>query len=387
MPPYLAGRESAIQEILGYFGQEVVLTNIVLTGLRGVGKTVSLETIKPQAIARGWHWVGTDLSESASISEDSLSIRLLADLAVITSSITVAEQAVQGPGFLAVPVKQVQFLDFELLRAVFQSAPGLVADKLKHVLEVVWQLLPEERRGRGLVFAYDEAQNLSDHATKEQYPLSMLLDVFQSLQRKGIPFLLLLTGLPTLFPKLVEARTYAERMFHAIVLDRLSESNSREAIVRPIQQESCPVAFDEVSVGRIVEQSGGYPYFIQFICREVFDVFLQQGDARLPAPIGAIVNKLDADFFAGRWARATDRQRELMSLIAELPNADGEFSVQDIVAQSKRSSVKPFSASHVNQMLASLTAVGLIFKNRHGRYAFAVPLLGQFIRRQIAAGQ
>ncbi len=387
MPPYLAGRESAIQEILGYFGQEIVLTKIVLTGSRGVGKTVLLETIKPQAIARGWHWVGTDLSESASISEDSLSIRLLADLAVLTSSITVAEQAVQAPGFLAVPVRQTQFLDFELLRAIFQSAPGLVADKLKHVLEVVWQLLPEERRGRGLAFAYDEAQNLSDHARKEQYPLSMLLDVFQSLQRKGIPFLLLLTGLPTLFPKLVEARTYAERMFHAIVLDRLSEPNSREAIVRPIQQENCPVAFDEVSVGRIVEESGGYPYFIQFICREVFDVFLQQGGGERSAPIGAIVNKLDADFFAGRWARATDRQRELMSLIAELPNADGEFSVQEIVGQSKRSSGKPFSASHVNQMLASLTAVGLIFKNRHGRYAFAVPLLGQFIRRQIAAGQ
>ena len=64
--------------------------------------------------------------------------------------------------------------------------------------------------GRGLVFAYDEAQNLSDHAAKNEYPLSLLLDVFQSIQKKGIPFLLVLAGLPTLFPKLVEARTFSE---------------------------------------------------------------------------------------------------------------------------------------------------------------------------------
>lgn len=59
---------------------------------------------------------------------------------------------------------------------------------------------------RGVIFAYDEAQNLSDHAKRDQRPLSLLQDVFQSIQRKEIPFMLLLTGLPTLFPKLVICR-------------------------------------------------------------------------------------------------------------------------------------------------------------------------------------
>lgn len=48
--------------------------------------------------------------------------------------------------------------------------------------------------------------------------------------------------------------------------------------------------------------------------------------------------------------------------------------------------VKPFSSSHVNQMLGSLSQAGLVYKNRHGRYSFAVPLLGQFILRQIGHG-
>ncbi|MFL5899535.1 MAG: hypothetical protein ACJ76D_13955 [Solirubrobacterales bacterium] len=33
--------------------------------------------------------------------------------------------------------------------------------------------------------------------------------------------MLALTGLPTLFPKLVEARTFSERMFRVILLDKL----------------------------------------------------------------------------------------------------------------------------------------------------------------------
>jgi hypothetical protein len=40
--------------------------------------------------------------------------------------------------------------------------------------------------------------------------------------------------LPTLFPKLVAARTYAERMFRVIALDRLTKEQSRDAIVKPI---------------------------------------------------------------------------------------------------------------------------------------------------------
>ena len=82
-----------------------------------------------------------------------------------------------------------------------------------------------------------------------------------------------------------------------------------------------------------------------------------------------------------RALKATDRQRQLLSIISHLQNCDEEFSVLDIVTGAK-STRQPFSPSHVNQMLGNLSNAGLIYKNRHGRYAFAMPLLGQFIRRQ-----
>ena len=384
MPPYLAGRDAEKKEFARLLKQSTILENMILTGLRGVGKTVLLETLKPIAISEGWAWVGTDLSETSSLSEENIALRLLTDLSVFTSSIVISSRELQGMGFGGQKSMHQESLDFNLLQKIYINTPGLVADKIKQVLETVWRFAGQGKL-KGIIFAYDEAQTMADHSAKDQYPLSLLLDVFQSIQRKGIPFMLLLTGLPTLYPKLVEARTFSERMFHVVFLDRLDDKSSREAILTPIKTAKSTVTFDEKSVNTIVEISGGYPYFIQFICREVYDVFIQQLEAgqKASVPIQAIVQKLDTDFFSGRWARATDRQRELLGIIAQLPNSNYEFTVQELVELSNQSLSKPFGRSHANQMLASLADAGLVYKNRHGKYSFAVPLLGKFILRQM----
>jgi hypothetical protein len=290
---------------------------------------------------------------------------------------------VQPKGFEPQGSLETKNLNFATLQELYKQAPGLVSDKVKFILEFLWKCLAP-LGVNGVIFAYDEAQTMSDHAEKEQYPLSLLLDVFQSIQKKNIPFMLLLTGLPTLFPKLVESRTFAARMFNVTTLYKLPEKDGRDAIIKPINQTKCPITFDEESIVVIYRTSGGYPYFIQFICKEVFDIFVQQmkvdGHTK-PVPINEIVQKLDRNFFAGRWSRATDRQRELLSIIATLDNCEDEFTVQEIVAAAK-SMANPFGSSHVNQMLATLSDAGLIYKNRHGKYAFAVPLLNKFILRQ-----
>ena len=190
-PPYLAGRTDEIEEFSRLLGQQVILENLVLTGLRGVGKTVLLDTLKPIAIQERWRWVGTDLSESSSISEERIVLRLLTDLSVLTASFVVGERERSNIGFGAIPSREEIKLDFQTLQSIYTSTPGLPSDKLKQVLEVVWSVL-KQTSDRGLIFAYDEAQNLADHAAKDNYPLSLLLDVFQSIQNKNIPFMLIL---------------------------------------------------------------------------------------------------------------------------------------------------------------------------------------------------
>lgn len=380
MPPHLAGREREYAEFDRLLDQDEILENLVLTGLRGVGKTVLLETFKPRALERGWLWTTADLSESASISETALAERLIADLALVASSATVP--ASESPVGFAPESEQEVPLSHEILADVFAKTHGLISDKIKATLEFAWEHLRTQGQHK-VIFAYDEAQNLTDRASRDQFPLSVLLDVFQSIQKKGIPFMLVLAGLPTLFPKLVDARTYAERMFRVMTLTKLNREESREAIVKPVEVAECPVNLTPDSVELIIDESAGYPYFIQFICREVYDAFIRQhaDDRSKAVPIDAIQRKLDADFFAGRWARITDRQRELLWSVAHLDHAGEEFTISELTEMTRKLLPKGFSPSHANQMLASLAERGMIYKNRFGKYSFAVPLLGRFILR------
>ena len=382
-PPYLAGRVAEKDEFTRILEQERILENLVLTGLRGVGKTVLLNSLQPEAASRDWLWVGADLSQETSFTEENFAARICADLAKYTSQFRAELPEKTTPGFTSKPEKQTQPFDYSWLLNLYQETPGLQTDKLKAVISFAAELFTHHGK-RGIVFAYDEAQNMSDRPQEGVYCLSVLLDTFSSLQKSGLRVLLALTGLPTLFPKLVEARTYAERMFRVVVLEELNEQESEDAIRIPIEREDCPVKLDDESVQTIVKLSGGYPYFIQYICRETYDAFIQLLDkgeiASVPVP--SIVQKLDTDFFAGRYAKASDRQRELLWAISTLDGASSEFTVQEIEEASKSLPIKPFSSSHINQMLNSLSSQGLIYRNRHGKYSFAVPMLAGYILRQ-----
>ena len=385
MPPYLAGRETQIAEFQRLLEQDIVLENLLITGLRGVGKTVLAETLKPIAIESGWIWLGNDLSEATSVSEERLAVRLLTDLSYVTSALFSNTTTVRGAGFTAEETEITKTLDFNVLNRLWADTPGLSSDKLKIVLETVWGIIkPLDKRG--IIFAYDEAQNLADHAETNEFPLSLLLDVFQSLQRREFPLMLVMSGLPTLFPKLVEARAFAERMFCTITLGQLDSSASRDAIKKPIEAEQCPVYLTDESVEGIYLLTHGYPYFVQYICRVAFDVWVMEaasGKEMSPVPAEYIISKLDADFFSGRWGRLTDRQRDLLTVAAQLDTASDEFTIPEIVTKSHECLANPFERSQASQMLTRLSEADMVYRNRRGKYSLAVPLLDQFIRRQL----
>ncbi len=385
-PLYLAGRTHERDEFVRALKQNPLSQNLVITGLRGVGKTVLLDELKPLAHANGWLWAGNDWTEAASIAEKDVATRLLVDLTAILSPIVTYRTDELPFGF--VPGKKSakeRPLKFEDLTSIYNGTPGFVTDKLLAVLEHVAALITPTKV-KGIVFAYDEAQNLTDHRDTNQFPLYVVVDVFANIQKRhlGCQFLLVLTGLPTLVQKLNEARTFTERMFHMLILDRLSDPEARSAIEKPIELEQSTLGFAEKTILRIMAESKGYPFLIQYICKEVFDAWIGKITVGLAAsvPMGEITAKLDQDFFTPRWNRATDRQQSFMQVIATLKSSDEEFTIQEITAASREVLKKPFNPSHATQMLGHLAEKGLIYRNRRGSYCFAVPLLAGFIRRQ-----
>ncbi len=375
------------REFSRLLNQAPILENLVLTGIRGIGKTVLMrEALRKDAAENGWIWVGSDISEAVSVSESNFARRLLTDLNTFSGDWEYAFNERTPPGFIASPERQTSRFDYQTMMTLFEYEPGLTSDKIKRILLVAWELMQKNMPGKkGIIFAWDEAQNLADRSKDNEYPLGVLLDVFSSLQSQGAPFMLALAGLPTLFPKLVESRTYAERMFRVMALENLSHDASHEAIMKPLDKESTLIKkyFNDLN-DMIYDYTNGYPYFIQFWCRELYDYLTDSRpdvDEKSADIVDRISRKLDMDFFEGRWARLTDRQRDLLGVIARLKNSGGEFTVQEIVEQSK-STEQAFGSSHVNQMLTALFTKGMVFKNRHGKYVLAVPLLDKYIRRR-----
>lgn len=384
-PLYLAGRSQEQSEFVKALKERNLTQNILITGLRGVGKTVLLEELRPLAAQHGWLWTGNDWNEAAAVSEKDVATRLIVDLTAVLAPIVRYKKDELPIGFTSKPGPQDRPLAFEDLWDIYNRTPGFNSDKVKAVLEHVATIISNAKI-KGIVFAYDEAQNLADKKDNQQFPLSLVCDVFSNLQKRnlGCQFLLVMTGLPTLITHLNEARTYTERMFHTLILDRLTQAETRDAIQRPIEINQSTLTFSEQTINRIIQESRGYPFLIQYICREVFDAWIGRmtiGEAP-SIPMTEITAKLDLDFFAPRWNRATDRQQTFMQVIATLEEADAEFTIQDITAASRKLLTKPFNPSHATQMLGHLAEKGLIYRNRRGAYCFAVPLLASFIRRQ-----
>jgi hypothetical protein len=385
-PLYLAGRSHEQKEFVRALTQNDISQNLIITGLRGVGKTVLLDDLKPLAAQYGWLWTGNDWNEAAAVTDKDVATRLIVDLTTVLAPIVSYKHDEPKFGFAdGTSNTSVRPLSYDDLWAIYNNTPGFDSDKLKAVLESVARIITDAKI-KGIVFAYDEAQNLADKKDKGQHPLSLVVDVFSSLQKRnlGCQFLLVLTGLPTLITNLNEARTYTERMFHTLMLDRLSEVETRQAILKPIEISKSSLSFASITIDRIVNESRGYPFLVQYICREVFDAWIGRmtiGEAP-SVPMTEITAKLDLDFFAPRWNRATDRQQIFMQVIATLQTAEEEFTVQDITSASRTLLKKPFTPSHATQMLGHLSEKGLIYRTRRGSYCFAVPLLASYIRRQ-----
>jgi hypothetical protein len=391
-PPYLAGRSGEQLHFKRMLSQSHLTDNVLLTGLRGFGKTVLLAQFQKSAEVADWLWVGNDLSESSALSEDRMALRVLTDLAqAIAERIAQTDRAVSPlseglQGRLEQLARNDRDLfTFAALKAHYEQSPGLPSDRLRAVLTRVMKLAQKVKL-KGIVLAYDEAQCLSDRSATDQFPMSMLVETVSALQKKTgpVPLLLVLCGLPQVFDALTQARTYTERMFHVMTLERLSRVETHAALTVPLAGLHAQLTTPPDLIEKVMSLTGGYPYLIQFFGREMIEQLLENGGT-LPVdqfPSSGAFERLDAGLFSARWNRTTDKQRELLGLIASRsPNANGEFSAREL--EQLRLETGDGGEANITQMLGVLCERGMLFRTRHGHYAFTVPMSEAMIARRL----
>jgi hypothetical protein len=384
-PPELAGRDRELQAF------EVVLERIargrperslVLTGLRGVGKTVLLNSLRSQAISRLW---GTGKIEARP--DQSLRRPVSAALHMAVRELAPRHRA---------PDRIDEFLGvlkaFALrgapatakLRDRDRWQPGIDvpaatgrADSGDIEIDLV-ELFTDAASiatdvGTGIALFIDEMQDVQTD------DVSALCAACHELSQLGAPLIVVGAGLPHLPALLSASKSYSERLFRYQRIDRLERLAADHALTAPAEREG--VEYEAKALDAMYDASGGYPYFVQAYGKAAWDNAprspITADDVRVAAPEAEA--ELAVGFFGSRYERATPAEREYlrsMALLATSDDMQGAVSTADIAKELGR---RPASLSPARD---ALIKKGLIYSGERGTVAFTVPHFGRYLRSQ-----
>ncbi len=368
-PPTLAGREDELDTIANLIARLAIgrgERSVVLTGLRGVGKTALLWAAEEDAESRGW------IAPSLEARTDLDFRAALADRAwVILRQLEHKGAVREALARLATMIRRVRLqepmsgLEIGIDLGTDGREGALEAD----VVELFRTLGTIARdTGTGVLFLLDEMQLVGQEA------LEALCAAMHDVGRRELPLAIVAAGLPTLRGQLLAAKTYAERLFAYRELGPLTDKAATDALVEPARSVEPGLEFDPGAFALLLAECQGYPYFIQVYGHAAWQVAkgpsLSLAEGKEARKLGR--RELERDLYAGRWERASERAQSYMRQMASLgdgPVGSGEVAV----AFGGHRAIAPTRDR--------LIADGLIFSPARGQVAFTVPGFAHYIRQ------
>jgi hypothetical protein len=373
-PPALVGRETEIDAFDLLIARSRAgrhSRGLVLHGLRGVGKTVLLNTFRSQAERAEWLLV--DIEAQASESGREAARRTLGrEISLAARRLYrgrgMSEAVHHALGTIRSFSARLGDIGFEVgvEPAKGRADSGRIDVDLLELVEDLVPALHERQIAFGLFI--DEMQDLDDEL------MTAIVAVQHRAGQREWPFYVTGAGLPTLPSTLSAARSYAERLFNYREIGPLNDTAARRALVDPARVLGA--AYDEEAADLLVASSRGYPYFLQTYGQAAWDLGIGRritlDDAR-----GALARgneDLDMGFFPARWDRATPAERNYLAAMAIDAGAPSSTSLL-----AERLGAKPSRVSPTRQ---SLIEKGIIYAPDRGLVAFTVPVMDEFVRRR-----
>jgi len=372
-PPELAGRHHILNEATlavrrNKGGKSA--RSFIYVGLRGVGKTVLLNEV--QAIAERENAL-TDFIEVSK--NEPLSVVIIATMRAALLKLDrlkgLSEKVKQGlrvlksfVGAVKLRYESIEFsLDVDSEAGVADS--GTLTRDLAELFVAAGEAA--ESRNSSIVILIDEIQNLP----KEEF--EALIMAIHRVDQKKLPVLIVGAGLPLLVKLTGDAKSYAERLFEYPCIDALSPEDVRQALAEPLKESDVKINADAVDL--IIEETQGYPYFVQ-------EWGYQAWNAAKKSPITRVdikkcskvaIQRLDQNFFHSRYARLSDQQKTYLRAMAELgpgPHKSGDVAK---LLSKKTSQLGPTRDGLIQN--------GMIYSPEYGYAAFTVPLFDEFMKR------
>lgn len=374
-PPELVGRDPLLEQariLLGRVKQKRPEKSLLLTGLRGVGKTVLLNEIERMAKAAGYQTILLEAHEDKPLGE--LIYPALRSLLYELDRVAGAGNKVKRGlavlrsfiGSIKLTVGDVAVgLDIEPAKGTADS--GDLEIDLPNLFVAIAEAA--EERHTAVAILVDEIQYLS------QKELGALIMAMHRMQQKQLPLVLLAAGLPVLPGMAGESKSYAERLFNFPDIGALSEEDAVKALRDPAHEAG--IEFQDDALREVFRLTHGYPYFLQ-------EWGYQAWNMAAASPItlqtikdatAEVIRRLDRNFFRVRFDRLTPGEKNFLRAMAHL--GPGSQRTGDIAA-ALGTSVKG-----IGPVRSKLIKKGMIYSPAHGDMAFTVPLFDEFMVRAI----
>lgn len=377
MPPFLAGRASIVRSVKADMRQVYDHSEgarpVIVSGLRGMGKTVLLQELAEAARSQGWIVVWAEAAKNDSLAKKlarAIYVELRRLRNVLDPSRSAFSHALSVLRSFQIKVDPAGTLSFgvDVKPAEGFADSGDLSLDLGDLLQALGEAAREA--GTAVFIGIDELQEAS---------LDDLSALNVSLHALGqgidpVPVYFAGAGLPTLPAALAEATSYAERMYRYYSLELLSEEAVRDAYVLPLKEIG--ISWDASALLKAEQAAAGYPYFVQqcgyCICEQMESPG-EIGNAEVDAGIVLAEDELDRGLYRSRWDRATPQGRSLMAAMARLgcPAKSSEVAS----AMGKR------RVSDISILRDRLIMDGLIYSPDRGYLSFTVPGMDRFIER------
>jgi hypothetical protein len=347
--------------------------SMIITGLRGVGKTVLLNEFVE--IAREAHWEVIEFEASKYDDgrfRQTMFTQLKAVLLRLSPRAKWSDRSRRAAEVLSAFGMSIDSagtfsVSWDIPPAEGIADHGDLGMDLTDTLLAIGEAAKEERRGVALLI--DEVQFLKTTQLE-----ALIQAIHKTVQRK-LPITFVGAGLPQIAELAGDAKSYAERLFNFPRIDSLDEADAREALAEPARLEGAKYSATALVLATQITQ--GYPYFIQELGYQVWDV--AEGDEITEADVRtaqeAYEAKLDASFFRVRLDRATPLQTAYMRAMAQLGPEPQKAA--DVARVMKRDSTQ------LGPTRAELIDIGLLYTPEHGYAAFTVPNFDRFMLRAV----
>ena len=373
MPPLLAGRETVQAHSL-----ELLLRTeqfhapgrspLILTGVRGVGKTVTLRAVADEARRRKFIVAAVTATRHTTLIDQIAS--------------TIAEQIAATKGMRGdrrwhrwterLAKMNIEVTVAGVVKLGRTVPPNMLTDGRDLLVGVLADsaALVREHDHPGLCLTIDEIQDAAEA------DLAQLTTAVQQLV--DAPLVLIGAGLPQTPERLMAAGSFAER-FQYQQLDPLTPPEAAAALLVPAQHAG--VYWDQPAADLVLNQSQGSPYLVQMYGEAAWRHANPSAGGRITYPhaqagLLSARHELHTGLFRGRWNRATPAERDFMTAMAAGTGTDGTTAIADIATALG----KP--QNQISYLRSRLLDKGLITSPYRGRLSFTIAGFDQFVTAQ-----